>query len=265
MKAIASRDNPRFKSLRRLTTTASARREAGQALLEGIHLCESFLHAGGVPLCCVLSRSAENHPEVTAIIATLDRKLEESHTRREMLLFDDTLFGSLSQVEHGVGILFVIAVPDAIVPERIASSCVLLDRIQDPGNFGSILRSAAAAGIFSVFASQQCADAWSPKVLRAGMGAHFHLDIIEDCDLEDLLTRIAIPLVATSSHASETIFETDLGHELAWLFGNEGQGIAPALSARGLLLRIPQPGGLESLNVAAAAAICLFEQVRQRA
>lgn len=261
MKAIVSRDNPRFKALRRLATTVSARRETQQALLEGIHLCESFLHGGGVPLCCALSRSAENHPEVAAIVASFDGKL----AHRDVLLFDDALFASLSQVEHGVGILFSIAVPTAHVPERIERSCVLLDRIQDPGNLGSILRSAAAAGLVSMFASQHCVDAWSPKVLRAGMGAHFHLDIVEDCDLDNVLSRIAIPLVATSSHAAKTIFESELGRELAWLFGNEGQGIAPALAARALVLRIPQPGGLESLNVAAAAAICFFEQVRQRA
>ena len=261
MKAIASRDNPKYKELKRLARHASARRTTHGAILEGIHLCEAFLQSSGVPVVCALSRSAEHNAEVAEIVTALTKRL----AARDILLIDDALFASLSQVERGVGILFAIDVPRQAAPERIDHSCVLLDRIQDPGNLGSILRSAAAAGMQHVYASRLSVDAWSPKVLRAGMGAHFALQVVEDCDLDALLSRVSIPLVATDSHAHETIFDADLGAEIAWLFGNEGQGVAPALAARARALRIPQPGGLESLNVAAAAAICFFEQVRQRA
>ena len=261
MKSIASRGNPRYKAIRRLASSAAARRETGRAVLEGIHLCSSFLASGGTPRACIVGRSAGSNSEVAQLLAAVERKLEGD----DVLLLDDALFASLSQVANGVGIAFVIDMPRATPPQSIARSCVLLDRIRDPGNFGSILRSAAAAGIREVYVSKHSADAWSAKVLRAGMGAHFALQVSEDCDLDALLPQLGIPLVATSSHAHETIFDADLGAEIAWLFGNEGQGIAPALAVRARVLCIPQPGGLESLNVAAAAAICFFEQVRQRA
>jgi RNA methyltransferase, TrmH family len=144
-------------------------------------------------------------------------------------------------------------------------SVLLLDGLQDPGNLGSILRSAAAAGIVRVYCGPGTVFAWSPKVLRAGMGAHFLLSIIEDADLAAVIRAARAPVLATSSHATQSLYEQDLRKPVVWLFGNEGQGVSPALlSLASETIAIPQAQGIESLNVAASAAICFFEQVRQR-
>jgi TrmH family RNA methyltransferase len=162
-------------------------------------------------------------------------------------------------------LVFIIDVPQLLPPTRIEQSAVLLDNLQDPGNMGSILRTAAAAGIRVICCSKGTVAAWSPKVLRAGMGAHFLLDIHENVDLSALVNQSRIPVVATSSHAAQQIYDVDLKRHVAWLFGHEGRGVSEALLTLATLrVAIPHLGNIESLNVAASAAICLFEQVRQR-
>ena len=212
----------------------------------------------------MIGRSSLEHPEVAALVAALAEDLGARMPSSRFILLDDALFAAIGQLEHGVAILFVIDVPQPEACDRIARACVLLDRIQDPGNVGSILRSAAAAGIVDIFASRGCASAWSPKVLRAGMGAHFHLRIREDCDLLVLAAGSSIPRIATSPSAPRSIYQADLAADVAWMFGHEGRGLDPALMRDAIELSIPQAAGIESLNVAASAAICLFEQVRQR-
>ena len=260
LKTIASRDNPLFKSLRQLVRDASARRDEKHAVLEGVHLSEACLDSGTLPHYCVIGQSSLAHPEVAKLIAVLGERIPSSH----LILLDDALFGALSQVGQGVAVLFVIDVPQVAQADRIEAACVMLDRIQDPGNVGSILRSAAAAGIVDIYASRGCAGAWSPKVLRAGMGAHFHLRIHEDCDLQSLAAQASIPCIATSPSATRPIYDADLTGDVAWMFGHEGRGLDPDLMRDAITLSIPQPGSVESLNVAASAAICFFEQVRQR-
>ena len=256
MKRISSRDNLVFKSLRQLSSDAGARRDAGAALLEGIHLADAFLRSGGVPRQVVVGASALDHAEVAELLSRVPTG--------ELLVVDDALFAALSQLVQGVALLMVIERPQPLPPTRLGRSAVVLDRIQDPGNVGSILRSAAVAGIPDVFLSRDCAGAWSPKVLRAGMGAHFHLSIFEDMDLVALKTVASIPWIATTPHAYTTIHQADLRGDVAWAFGHEGQGLDAALLREATAVRIPQPGQGDSLNVAAAAAICFFEQVRQR-
>ena len=261
LKTIASRDNPVFKTLRQLARDAATRREKKLAVLEGVHLCEAFLATGTLPRHVVIGRSSIEHSEVVALIATLHDRLPSS----QIVLFDDALFDALSQLELGIAVLFVIDVPQCNAPARIKRLCVMLDRIQDPGNVGSILRSAAAAGIVDIYASSGCASAWSQKVLRAGMGAHFHLCIHEDCDLQGLAAQASIPRIATSPTATRSIYGADLSGDVAWMFGHEGKGLDPDLMRDAIALSIPQQSNVESLNVAASAAICFFEQVRQRA
>ena len=152
-------------------------------------------------------------------------------------------------------------------PERseidAAAPTIVLDRIQDPGNVGSVLRSAAAFGFTQAIALVGTAALWSPKVVRAGMGAHFGLRLVEGVD-EAGLGALAVPLFGTSSHAARRVDAVELPWPCGWVFGHEGQGIAAAVAARcAALLAIPQPGGGESLNVAAAAAVCLYETARQ--
>ncbi len=259
MNPISSRDNPRYKSLKQLAGSAAARRKAGRTLLDGVHLCAAWLEHAGIPELCVASESGLRHHEVAPIVEQCEAQ------GGACILLPDTLFQALSQVEHGVGLLFLIRTPQASLPARLDGDAVLLDGLQDPGNMGSILRSAAAAGVPLVVCGEGTVAAWSPKVLRAGMGAHFLLKIVENVSLGDLLDSACVPVLATSSHAERTLYEADLHGPVAWLLGNEGRGVDAGLLARATQrVAIPHPGAVESLNVAACAAVCLFEQVRQR-
>ncbi len=153
---------------------------------------------------------------------------------------------------------FVVAIDAASTPIAPGLATVVLDRLQDAGNVGSVLRSAAAFGFAQVVAVTSTAALWGPKVLRAGMGAHFGLRLVEGCDVETLAETLAVPLLVTSSHEGSLLHEADLPWPCAWVMGHEGQGVGPELMARAAQhLRIAQPGGEESLNVAAAASICL--------
>jgi TrmH family RNA methyltransferase len=182
-----------------------------------------------------------------------------------VLVLADSLFNVIAQVATPTGIIALIRTPQPRPLPRAIGNCVMLENIQDAGNLGSILRSTAAAGIATVLLSPGCAFAWSPKVLRAGMGAHFSLDIFDNVELDAAVPRLSGRLICASSHAQKTLFQADLRGPLAWAFGNEGSGLSAALAAVAAeQLCVPMPGGAESLNVAAAAAICLFEQVRQR-
>lgn len=259
MKTLTSRDNPLFKELKQLATSSQARRKAGRTLLDGVHLAQAYLEQVGMPVFCVLSQSALASTEVSLLVTACG-----SDRRSRCIVLPDNLYAHLSQVEHGIGLLFVIDTPQLTPPESLEKPAVLLDNLQDPGNLGSILRSAAAAGIQEAFCSGGTVFAWSPKVLRAGMGAHFALRIHEQADLAAMIARSALPVIATSSHADHTIHEADLARPVVWLFGNEGQGVsAELIKAATMRLAIPHAGSIESLNVAAAAAVCFFEQLRQ--
>lgn len=259
MKRISSRDNALYKELKQLAGSAQSRRKAGRSLLDGIHLAQAFLEQGRHPEICVVADSVQYHAEVAPLLARC------AAAGSQCIALPDALYQALSQVENGIGLLLVIATPQPVAPRQLTASAVLLDGLQDPGNLGSILRSAAAAGIRQIFCSSGTVAAWSPKVLRAGMGAHFLLEIYENADLSALCEDSSVPVLATSSHAQQTIYQADLGADVAWLFGHEGQGVSQALlNAASAQVMIPHLGEMESLNVAAAAAVCFFEQVRQR-
>ncbi|PRC92224.1 TrmH family RNA methyltransferase [Solimicrobium silvestre] len=254
MKLITSRENALYKELKHLATSSQARRKANCTLLDGVHLCQSYLEQIGQPQWCVVSEASQHHPEIAALLVQTEHQL----------ILADALYHALSQVEHGVGIFFVAQTPSLVLPEQITQTAVALDNLQDPGNLGSLLRSAAAAGIRHVFCSTGTVSAWSPKVMRAGMGAHFLLEIHENVDLLSLLKNTTIPVLATSSYATQTVYDCDLKQPLVWLFGHEGQGLSDELMAYATeQVTIPHQGQIESLNVAACAAICFFEQVRQ--
>ena len=259
MKIISSRDNALYKDLKQLATSSQARRKAGQTLLDGVHLCQVWLQQRGAPRHCIVAESALGDPEVAAVVAQVEALAAPCTS------LPDALYGALSQVEHGVGLLFVIDTPAAGPLEALTDSAVLLDNVQDPGNVGSILRSAAAAGIGRVLCAPGTAFCWSPKVLRAAMGAHFVLEIAEQVDLADAVRRARVPVLATSGYAADSLWEVDLSQPVAWVFGHEGKGVsAPLLEQATRRVRVPHAGQVESLNVAACAAVCFFEQLRQR-
>ena len=257
-KRIASRDNALYKRLARLASSSRARREQGAALLDGPHLVATFRASGGTAETLVASESGYARPEI--------RTLYDGTPARARVLLADRLFDALAQVVSPTGILAVVRTPAESAPPSALETCLLLEGIQDPGNLGSILRTAVAAGVRQLFLAPGCVFAWSPKVLRAGQGAHFGLSIHEQVPLAALVTRFPGTVVATDPHAAQTLFDLDLSGQVAWVFGAEGSGVSPALAAAATVrVRIPMPGASESLNVAAAAAVCLFEQVRQGA
>lgn len=244
---ISSRDNALLVRLRRLARAPGAYRKLGAVWLEGAHLCQALRARGRAAAHALVSDSAWQQPALR----------ELAHWAPSVARVPDSLFAGVSSLASPAGIGFVIDAP-TIQPLRPGVPSVILDRVQDAGNVGSILRSAAALGFAQVLAIEGSAALWSPKVLRAGMGAHFALDLCEGLAASDL-DGLALPLLAGSSHANITLDDAVLPFPCAWVFGHEGQGIAPALLARcAQCLRIPQPGGEESLNVAAAAAICLY-------
>lgn len=259
MKTITSRDNAFYKELKALATSSQARRKAGRSLLDGVHLCQTWLDLRGAPVHGVVSEGALGNPEVSSIVARCEA------LGAPLTALPDALFNAVSQVEHGVHLLFVIATPQ---PERaplLAESAVLLDGVQDPGNVGSILRSAAAAGIKQVYCSPGTAFCWSPKVLRAAMGAHFVLDIFEHVELAPLVQAARVPVLATSGYAAEELYAMDLTGPVAWVLGHEGQGVSDELlNLATSRVAVPHAGQVESLNVAACAAVCFFEQLRQQ-
>lgn len=257
MKRISSRDNPFFKELHKLASSARQRRRAGQTLLDGAHLLQAYLAAGGKPQHLLVTESALHNDEAAALLHSL--------TEVPLTQLDDGLYAGLSELKTPSGILALINIPDHLATPAQGNFCLLLEDIQDPGNLGSMLRSAAAAGCDAVFLSQGCADAWSPKVLRAGMGGHFSLNIHESVDIPAVAAAFAGQVLAASLAAKINLYDCDLRGGLAIAVGNEGAGLsASLLAAAGRHITIPMPGNVESLNAAAAAAVCLFEAVRQR-
>lgn len=256
MKSITSADNPRFRALLKLAQSSRERRDAGLSLLDGVHLVAAYAEHAGAPHEILLSRAGMENAEVSQLLKKL--RIDSA------LLLSDALFRQLSSVATPTGIIAVVPTPRVAVPDVLQGASVWLEDIQDPGNVGSILRSAAAAGIGTVCLSRHSVHAWSPRVLRAGMGAHFALRVIEGADLPQLAQSYQGRLVATGMGRGKPVFEADLQGDVALLFGNEGAGLSPALAALAHeTVHIPMPGGVESLNVAAAAAVCLFERVRQ--
>ena len=250
--SISAKDNPLLVKLRKLARDPGAYRKLGELWLEGEHLCAALRVRGQRPAQAVLAESAWAQPAL--------RKLAQWAPR--VVVVPDALFDGFSALQSPARLGFVLTLPAAPAINPAAAS-VVLDRVQDAGNVGSILRSAAAFGVGQVLALQGTAALWSPKVLRAGMGAHFGLQLVEGLSPDDL-AALTVPLVGTSL-ATDTLLPTAaLPQPCAWVLGHEGQGVAPALLARcALVLRIPQPGGEESLNVAAAAAVCLYETMRR--
>ncbi len=264
MKTITARDNPFFKRLKQLAGTLTRERRAGQALAEGLHLASTYLDTLGQPRFCMIAESTLSDHKMQHSLQPIISRIEPAR----MVVLSDTLFAQLStlaRAAQGGNVIFLIDIPAPELPQKITRDCIILDGVQDAGNAGSILRSAAAAGIQYVFCAPGTACAWSPKVLRAGMGAHFLLHIFEGIELDQLLPHLAVPLLVTDSHNATSIYQQDLTKPFAWIWGNEGAGVSATWREHAAhSVTIPQPGGMESINVAAAAAVCLFEQCRQR-
>lgn len=256
MELITSSQNPQYKLALKLSESKRERSKNGLALLDGTHLVSAWLDAGHTLKTLMVSSQGLHKPEVQAL---LDR------TDSRCLHLSDELFQSLSDLPSATGLLAIVEIP-ASPPPIDHGFCLLLDGVQDPGNVGAILRTAYAAGVQQVWLSAACADIWSPKVLRAGMGAQVVLPCIENANLVDLAQQFNGRVLATLlDPAAIDLYAADLQGDLALIVGSEGQGISASLAAiANCKVLIPMQSGIESLNVGHAAAICLFEALRQR-
>lgn len=249
---ISSRDNALVKELRRLAQDSTQYRKQGRVWVEGEHLCAAARARGWAPSLVVFSESFWPLAQVDIAQAAI-----------KTVVLPDALFASISALESPASMAYVLELP-AAAPLDPHAPTVVLDRVQDAGNVGSILRSSAAFGFSQVLALKGSAALWSAKVVRAGMGAHFGLHLIEGLAVEDL-AALKVPLLVTHVHGGALLHQANLPWPCAWVLGHEGQGVAPAIEAQAAQrIRIAQPGGEESLNVAAAASICLHASVAAR-
>ncbi len=256
MSVITSRDNPHVRRWRELTRDARERRKQRRAMIEGENLIAAFLQSGKTVENLILSKTGSNRSEFVAL-AKLSGK--------SPTVLADTVFRSISDTDAPAGIAGEIVIPPAAQDLKSAPSCVFLEAIQDAGNVGAILRSAAAFGIRHAVLGKGCADAWSPKVLRAAAGAHFSMKLAENPDLSAAIDDFEGRIACTVPRGGIAISNADLSGRIGWILGAEGQGVSDALAARAtLMISIPMSAGAESLNVAAAAAIC-FHQLSLRA
>jgi len=257
MSVLRSRENARVRRWRKLAADARTRRSQARAIIEGPHMVAACLDAGITPVALLVSETALENREILA----LSRRAGAAP-----VILSAPVFRAIADAETPAGIAAEIRRPAARQALETAAGCVFLEGIQDAGNVGAILRSAAAFGLRHAVLGRGCADPWSPKALRAGMGAHFALEISAAADLAAELERFGGRAACTVPRGGTPLAETDLRGRIGWIFGAEGQGVSEALVKRTPLhISIPMARGTESLNVAAAAAICFYEQARQTA
>ena len=267
---ISSKDNPLFKEIRLLQATGSkgqkARMTSGQALLEGIHLVQTWVGDPALKMLVTSELGLQNREIAEAVYSHL-----EVCPDTKVFQLDSALWDLLSELVNAPHIAGLLDLPKTcLAPAQsmgtLAGDVVILDRIQDAGNVGSILRTAAAAGFTQVIALSGCAHLWSTKVLRAGMGAHRLLDLYEGWSNQQVLSAVTAPLLAATADAEQDLYslKKELLHPVAWVMGSEGQGISEDLMAQARGVSIPIDPRVESLNVSTAAAVCLFETMRVR-
>lgn len=252
---LNAKDNQKIKHLRGLCEQAAHRRKSQQTVLEGTHLIDAWLNTQREVVSFFATAQALNHPEAQQLLA---------RSKSYVYVIPESIYKELRTLGPGVDLMAIIDIPESAAVINDGADMLILENLQDPGNVGTLLRTAAAAGIRQIVCTAGTASIWAPKVLRAGMGAQFSLHVYEKVELDSLLAQLQVPLFVTSSHAGQSLYQLDLRTACAWLLGNEGQGASELAMSRAQAIGIPQPGGQESLNVAIAGAVCMYEMVRQR-
>ena len=257
MKAVSSRDNAAFKAMAKLATSTSERKRRGLTVLDGAHLVAAFLDSNREVDSLMVSAAALERTEIASLVDRVPAS--------RVTVITEALFTALSTVDSATGLIAAAATPEGRAVPPDADLVLVLEGIQDPGNVGTLLRSAAAAGAGHAVLSGDCAFAWSLKTIRAAMGAHFALNIVEGVDLVAFLDAFKGTAVALVGESKRSLYEVDLRGPLAIVVGNEGAGLTPAVRGHtDLTARIPMPGKMESLNAGVAGSLALFEAVRQR-
>jgi RNA methyltransferase, TrmH family len=244
---LRSRDNPQVKRWAKLARESRLRRAEGRALIEGPHLLDAFLSRSFRPSAILATEAAMADPEISALV---------SRSQVPPVVLSESAFRAVADTGTPQGVAAEIAIPSI----RREGAWIFLESVQDAGNVGAIVRSAAAFGAGAVILDRACADPWSPKVLRAGMGGHFALQVLQVDSLESALESFPGTLVCTVARGGEPLRKAGLSGKIGWVFGSEGRGVSSRVENQcGMKINIPLAPGTESLNVAAAAAICLYE------
>jgi RNA methyltransferase, TrmH family len=256
---VESRHNERLRDVARLIASSRDRRKSGRCVLEGVHLVDVYFTRIGAPDTLVVLDDALARAEVADLVA----RAPPSRT----IVVSRNLFSELATLPADVALLAVVPTPKPSVAAP-GHFCLLLEDVQDPGNVGTIIRTAAAAGVDQVLLSRHCAFAWAPKVLRSAQGAHFLTTVVEAVELAEWIVafrRAGGRALATVVSGATPLYAADFRGRIAIVIGSEGAGLSPALLAEvDARIAIPMAEGSESLNAAAAAAVVLFEAVRQR-
>lgn len=258
---ISSTHNARVQQVRSLLNQKSARSESSCFVVEGVRLAEEAAASGSLPMEVYFSQAVSERGRL------LVAKMESAGV--ETFELSEGILESLSATDTSQGLLMVMPQSGTNLPAN-CDFVLVLDQVRDPGNLGTILRSAAAAGVKAVFLPPGTADAFAPKVVRAGMGAHFRL-AIHSAEWPEI-TRYCrsqckppLRLLLAESGGGKDCWQTDLKAPIALVIGGEADGASQeARQAVDDLIYIPMPGKFESLNAAVAAGILLFEVVRQR-
>ena len=251
MTTLTSRDNPKVKRWIRLAGDARYRRSEKRALIEGPHLLAAALQHGIRPVTVLVTEEGAANPEIAALLPA------------NVVVLGKGVFRAIVDSETPQGVAAEIAIPDA---RQATGHTICLEGVQDPANVGAIMRSAAAFGIGRVVLDRACADAWSPRALRAGAGGHFALGIAETDDLGAEIEAFKGTVACTVPRGGMALSDAPLDRGAAWIFGAEGSGLSDDTIRRAdLRVTIPMAPGTESLNVAAAAAICLYQSFSRSA
>lgn len=257
---ISSKDNPLIKTVQALLSQSRQRKKLGKTVIEGTHLLDAYLNAKLSPETVIVSEAGLSNTEISQLI----QRLTAASSSTNLVTVSDSLYKSIRSLGESLPIMAIIPIADRTLSHSITEDSLIIDGVQDNGNLGTLLRTASAVGIKQVICTTGTASAWSPKTLRAGMGAHFSLNIYENMTPDSIVQNVQVPMLATSSHSRHSIYHTDLTQPLAFIMGHEGQGVSQALMAAATPISLPQPNGQESLNVAIAGALCLYEMLRQR-
>jgi TrmH family RNA methyltransferase len=252
---IESKENTFFKLAKKLKDRKGRNKEQ-KYIIEGFRLIQEAFKAGCKIDSVVVNSDGEKK---------INQYLEEYIDNVKVYLMEDSLFSHLTSTENSQGIIAVLDIEDK--RENLNGEFYLLcDKVQDPGNLGTIIRTAHAAGVTGIILTKGTVDIYNDKVIRSTMGSIFYVPIIHDNDLSFLkgLKNDGFSLVATSLQESKDFFREDLSGKIILSVGNEGNGISDEIfDMADIKVKIPMPGGAESLNVAIATSIILFERVRQ--
>ena len=243
---VTGRGNPLMKHIRALGRSADARRLSGEFAADGMTLLDEAVKAG-IPVNCIVTRDGQPVP------------ILPGGTRR--IAVPDPLMDWLSPMQTPPGVMFTAAAPDLSLPGKPLppGRYIILDRLQDPGNIGTIIRSARAFGADAVLMCDGCADPYNPKAVRASMGALFHVRVFRGTDaaIRDALGQV--PVYAAVPEAGAVNLSVAALNPSAVVIGQEGSGVSGFWRSQGQALAIPMAPGCESLNAAMAAAVILWE------